>query len=188
MHSVSVIGVGCDDHGDQVAGLLVARSVAEQSGALAGATERFDAAGTVARSAAVSVHETLGAPADLLAAWSDCDRVIVVEAMPEDAAGVVRRCEPFPRGSGPDRWSIALPPRLRRTLELGPAPHRLTVVTISGVVFARHAAPSVPVLFAAERVAAEIVADLTPASQRPVDPSTRIAEQASAGTGILTTV
>lgn len=141
MRAVTVIGIGCDDHGDQVAGLLVARIVAARAGD------------------AIAVRESCGAPAELIAAWRDAADVTVVEAMPGVRPGAIDRCQPHPRplafGCSPTRLS----PELREALALGPLPARLTVVTIEAQRFARAAGVSPEVAEAARLVADTLLAD-----------------------------
>ncbi|HSK96771.1 MAG TPA: hypothetical protein VK891_09160 [Euzebyales bacterium] len=142
MDTRCVIGIGCDDHGDQVAGLLVARMVRRI------APEWFH------------VVESVGAPAELIAAWSGARSAVVIEAMPGDEPGVVRRCQPHPRQAGYDGCSSArLSPRLREALSLGPLPDLVTVVTIAGRCFVRDAPVTPSVAGAAAQVADSIVAD-----------------------------
>jgi hydrogenase maturation protease len=134
-----VIGIGCDDHGDQVAGLLVARRIA--------ALGPDD----------VAVHESTGAPGQLIAAWIGAGETVVVEAMPGAVPGAVSRCQPHPRplagGCSPTRLS----PDLREALALGPLPERVTVITIAAQRFASCAGVSPEVAVAAHRVASMIV-------------------------------
>jgi len=134
-----VIGIGCDDHGDQIAGLLVARRIA--------ALGPGD----------VAVHESTGAPEQLVAAWTGAGETIVVEAMPGAVPGTVSRCQPHPRpvagGCSPTRLS----PDLREALALGPLPERVTVITIAAQRFSSCAGVSPEVALAAHRVASIIV-------------------------------
>jgi len=134
-----VIGIGCDDHGDQIAGLLVARRIA--------AVAPGD----------VTVHECSGAPEQLVAAWDGAGETVVVEAMPGAVPGVVSRCQPHPRplagGCSPTRLS----PDLREALALGPLPERVTVITIAAQRFASSAGVSPEVARSAHRVASTIL-------------------------------
>jgi hydrogenase maturation protease len=136
-----VIGIGCDDHGDQIAGLLVARRIA--------AIAPGD----------VTVHECSGAPEQLVAAWQGAGETVVVEAMPGPVPGVVSRCQPHPRplagGCSPTRLS----PDLREALALGPLPERVTVITIAAQRFASSAGVSPEVALSAHRVASAILDD-----------------------------
>lgn len=142
MKTRRVIGIGCDDHGDQVAGLLVARCVAASA------------------PATVAVIESCGAPDELIAAWSDAREVTIVEAMPGAVPGDIARCQPHPRplafGCSPTRLS----PEVREALASGPLPERVTVVTIAAQRFSRNAGVSPEVVDAARRVATEILAEL----------------------------
>lgn len=139
MNSRCVIGIGCDDHGDQIAGLLVARRIA--------AVGPGD----------VAVHESTGAPEQLVAAWTGAGETVVVEAMPGAVPGTVSRCQPHPRplagGCSPTRLS----PDLREALALGPLPERVTVITIAAQRFSSCAGVSPEVALAARRVASIIV-------------------------------
>jgi hydrogenase maturation protease len=135
-----VIGIGCDDHGDQIAGLLVARLVQCVAG------DRLH------------VVESSGAPAELIAGWSSADTAVIVEAMPGDEPGLVQRCQPHPRVAGAGCSSARLSPRLREALALGPLPGHVTVVTIAGQCFARDATVTPAVAGAVERVADGILA------------------------------
>ncbi|CAN5918239.1 hypothetical protein BH23ACT10_BH23ACT10_01900 [soil metagenome] len=143
MNTHCVIGIGCDDHGDQVAGLLVARRVA--------------AIGP----AAITVVESCGAPGELIAAWSTAHEATIVEAMPGAVPGDVARCQPHPRpvafGCSPTRLS----PELREALASGPLPERLTVITIAAQRFSRSAGVGPEVAAAARQVADQIIVDLT---------------------------
>jgi len=134
-----VIGIGCDDHGDQIAGLLVARRIA--------ALGPGD----------VAVRESTGAPEQLVAAWTGAGETVVVEAMPGAVPGTVSRCQPHPRpvagGCSPTRLS----PDLREALALGPLPERVTVITIAAQRFSSCAGVSPEVALAAHRVASIIV-------------------------------
>jgi hydrogenase maturation protease len=134
-----LIGIGCDDHGDQVAGLLVARRVA------------------AAAPAAVTVFESCGSPHELIAAWADAGDVTIVEAMPGAVPGDIGRCQPHPRplafGCSPTRLS----PELREAMASGPLPEQITVITIAAQRFSRSAGVSPEVAEAAHRVAAEIL-------------------------------
>lgn len=141
MNTRCVIGIGCDDHGDQIAGLLVARMVRRA------AAERFD------------VVESSGAPAELIAAWSAADSAVIVEAMPGDEPGAVQRCRPHPRVVGFGCSSARLSPRLREALALGPLPGEVTVVTIAAQCFVRDAPVTPAVANAAGKVADTILAD-----------------------------
>jgi hydrogenase maturation protease len=141
-----VIGIGCDDHGDQIAGLLVARAVRRC------APEHFIAI------------ESSGAPAELIAAWSGVDTAVVVEAMPGGAPGTVRRCQPHPRDAAFGCSSTRLSPRLREALALGPLPAEVMAITIAAESFVRNAPVTPAVAAAAEEVADMILgAGLTPA-------------------------
>jgi hydrogenase maturation protease len=130
-----VIGIGCDDHGDQVAGLLVARMVRRI------APDGFH------------VVESVGAPAELIAAWSGARSAVVIEAMPGDEPGVVRRCQPHPLEPGKGCSSTRVSPRLREALALGPLPDQVTVITIGGRCFAQDAPVTPSVARAAAQVA-----------------------------------
>lgn len=143
MSTRCVIGIGCDDHGDQIAGLLVARRIA----ALAPGD--------------VVVYESTGAPGDVVAAWADASEAVVVEAMPGAVAGTVSRCRPHPRQTGGRCSSTRLSPELREALAMGPLPTRVTVITIAAQRFATNAGVSPDVAAAAHRVAADIVAELS---------------------------
>lgn len=139
MSTRCVIGIGCDDHGDQIAGLLVARRVA----ALA--------------AGAIAVHESTGAPADLVAAWKGASEAIVVEAMPGAIPGTVARCQPHPRPLAAACSPTRLSPELREALAIGPLPDRVTVITIAAQQFAPSAGVSPEVAQAAHRIAESIV-------------------------------
>jgi hydrogenase maturation protease len=142
-----VIGIGCDDHGDQIAGLLVARAVRRAAGP-----------------GIVTAIESSGAPAELIAAWSGVQHAVVVEAMPGGAPGTVRRCQPHPREVAFGCSSTRLSPRLREALALGPLPDEVTAITIAAQSFVRNAPVSPAVAAAAEEVAEMILgASLTPA-------------------------
>lgn len=152
MNARCVIGIGCDDHGDQIAGLLVARRIA----ALAPGD--------------VTVHECTGAPEQLVAAWDGAGETVVVEAMPGPVPGAVSRCQPHPRplagGCSPTRLS----PDLREALALGPLPERVTVITIAAQRFASSAGVSPEVARSAQRVASTILdgwSGLTAAERSP---------------------
>jgi hydrogenase maturation protease len=145
-----VIGIGCDDHGDQIAGLLVARMVQRMAAQW------------------VRVVESVGAPAELIAAWSGAGSAVVIEAMPGDEPGVIQRCQPHPRQPGHGCSSARLSPRLREALALGPLPDRVTVVTIAGRCFVRDAPVTPSVASAAAQVADSILAD------RPAPALTRV--------------
>lgn len=142
MNPPCVIGIGCDDHGDQIAGLLVARAVAATA------------------VVPIAVHESSGAPGDMIAAWSGAVEAIVIEAMPEEVAGVVRRCVVRPRTPSDGHCaSIRLSSRLRDALGQGPLPPRITIITIGGSCFVRDALASPAVVAAAAQVADGIVTD-----------------------------
>jgi len=136
-----VIGIGCDDHGDQIAGLLVARMVQRI------APEEL------------RVVESVGAPAELTSAWRDAADAVVVEAMPGDEPGEIQWCQPHPRQPARGCSSARLSPRLREALALGPLPERIRVVTIAGRCFAPDAPITPSVAGAAARVADTILAD-----------------------------
>jgi hydrogenase maturation protease len=141
-----VIGIGCDDHGDQIAGLLVARAVCR------------------AALQDITAIESSGAPAELIAAWSGVQSVVVVEAMPGGAPGTVRRCQPHPREVAFGCSSTRLSPRLREALALGPLPDEVTAITIAAQSFVPNAPVTPAVAAAAEDVADMILgARLTPA-------------------------
>lgn len=139
MNTRCVIGIGCDDHGDQIAGLLVARAVAEQSN------------GTI------TAIESSGAPQHLVRSWCGCDNVVVVEAMPGDRPGVVRHSVPHPRRRCAGGSSARLSTRLREALALGPLPDRVMVITIEAQCFAPDAPVTPAVARAASQVAARIL-------------------------------
>jgi hydrogenase maturation protease len=139
-----VIGIGCDDHGDQIAGLLVARFVGRVAG------DRFH------------VVESSGAPTELIAGWSGADNAVIVEAMPGDEPGLVQRCQPHPRVARGGCSSARLSPRLREALALGPLPAQVTVVTIAGQCFVRDAPVTPVVACAVESVAGDIILAGTP--------------------------
>lgn len=139
MNTRCVIGIGCDDHGDQIAGLLVARTVAEQS------------------NGAITAVESSGAPQHLVRSWCGCDTVVVVEAMPGDQPGAVHHSVPHPRRPRVGDSSARLSTRLREALALGPLPDRVTVVTIEGQCFAPNAPATPAVACAASQVAARIM-------------------------------
>jgi hydrogenase maturation protease len=149
MRTCCVIGVGCSDHGDQVAGPLVARRVA--------------------RSAPANFLgvESSGAPAELIGAWRGIDRAVIVEAMPGDVPGAVQRCRLHPRGAGCS--SAMLSPRVREALALGPLPPEVIAITITAQCFARGAMVTPAVAAAAEQVAALILADVPPAEVPPAE-------------------
>lgn len=142
MNKHVVIGIGCDDHGDQIAGLLVARCVRANA------------------PAAVAVIESTGAPDELVAAWTGAHHATVVEAMPGAVLGDVARCEPHPRplafGCSPTRLS----PELREALASGPLPRRVTVVTIAAQRFTQSSGVSPEVAAAAHLVATDILHEL----------------------------
>lgn len=140
MNTRCVIGIGCDDHGDQIAGLLVARAVrAHNSGGM-------------------TVVESSGAPEELVHAWSGGGGVVVVEAMPGDRPGRVHRCRPHPRQIGFGCSSTLLSARLREALAMGPLPDRVTVITIEATCFV-HRAPVTP---AVAQAAADVAASIAP--------------------------
>lgn len=141
MDTRCVIGIGCDDHGDQIAGLLVARTVERT------APGWFTAV------------ESSGAPAELIAAWSGVDSAVIVEAMPGGEPGTIRRCRPHPREVGLGCSSARLSPRLREALALGPLPREVTVVTIAAQSFVRNAGVTPAVATAIAEVADMILAD-----------------------------
>ncbi len=143
MNTRCVIGIGCDDHGDQIAGLLVARRIA------------------AAAPAGVTVIESGGAPDDLIAAWADAEDVTVVEAMPGDAPGDTARCQPHPRPLTSTCSPTRLSPELREALGRGPLPTRLTVITIAAQRFTASAGVSPEVAAAARRVASGLLEELT---------------------------
>lgn len=140
MNTRCVIGIGCDDHGDQIAGLLVAREVGRRAGV-------------------IEVVESSGAPEELVAAWSGGGGVVIVEAMPGDRPGTIHRCRPHPRQIGFGCSSIRLSSRLREALALGPLPDRVTVYTIEATCFV-HQAPVTP---AVARAASEVAGRIAPA-------------------------
>jgi hydrogenase maturation protease len=141
-----VIGIGCDDHGDQIAGLLVARAVRRF------APEEFIAI------------ESSGAPAEMIAAWAGADSAVVVEAMPGGPPGTVRRCQPHPRELAFGCSSTRLSPRLREALALGPLPDEVTAVTIAAESFVQNAPVTPAVMAAVEEVAGMILSvSFTPA-------------------------
>ena len=142
MHRHCLIGIGCDDHGDQIDGLLVVRAVSR------------------AAPAAMALYESSGAPSELAAAWCDATSATVVEAMPGDVAGVVRRCDPHPRARVSGCSSARLSPRLREALAMAPLPPQMTVITIDARSFVRGAPVAHAVACAADRVAHEILAEI----------------------------
>jgi hydrogenase maturation protease len=150
MDTRCVIGIGCDDHGDQIAGLLVAREVDRRarSWPLAGRAE----------AGRIDVVESSGAPAELVRAWSGYGHVVVVEAMPGSRPGKVHRCQPHPRPTGFGCSSIRLSSRLREALALGPLPERVGVITIEATCFVPHAPVTPPVA----QAVSEIVASIAP--------------------------
>lgn len=150
MSAPCLIGIGCDDHGDQIAGLLVARTVAAHARDV------------------VAVHESAGSPAHLVRTWEHAGDVIVVEAMPGAVAGAIERCRVHPRPLGFGCSPTRLSPELREALAFGPLPQRLTVITIAGQCFAPDAPPSPPVAAAADEVALRVIAELAPLAQRPM--------------------
>lgn len=141
MNTRCVIGIGCDDHGDQIAGLLVAREVGRRAGG------------------SIDVVESSGAPEELVAAWSGGGGVVIVEAMPGDRPGRVHRCRPHPRQIGFGCSSIRLSSRLREALAMGPLPDRVTVITIEATCFV-HRAPVTP---AVSQAASQVAAGIVPA-------------------------
>jgi hydrogenase maturation protease len=142
MREPCVIGIGCDDHGDQIAGLLVVRAIA------------------AAAPGALALHESSGAPAELIAAWRNASHATVVEAMPGDQPGEVRQCDPLSRARVSGCLSARVSPRLREALALGPLPPRITVITIDAQCFVAGAPVSYVVASAADGVAAAILAEL----------------------------
>ncbi len=153
MNTRCVIGIGCDDHGDQIAGLLVARRVA------AVAPE------------GLRVIESTGAPDALAAAWAGAGDVTVVEAMPGAEPGVVARCQSHPRPRAFGCSSIRLSPELREAFGCGPLPARLTVITIAAQRFAANAGVSPEVAAAAHRVANDLLDELRAGADRPSPPA-----------------
>lgn len=141
MNARRVIGIGCDDHGDQVAGLLVARRVAAEA------------------PDGVTVVESCGAPAELTEAWRHADEVTVVEAMPGAVAGTIDTCQPHPRPSAFGCSPTRLSPEVREALATGQLPTRITVVTIAAQRFSRNAGVSPEVAYAAHRVATGLLAE-----------------------------
>jgi hydrogenase maturation protease len=136
-----VIGIGCDDHGDQIAGLLVARMVRRI------APEEFH------------IVESIGSPAALIAAWTGALSAVVIEAMPGDEPGVVRHCQPHPLQPGGGCSSTRVSPPLREALALGPLPEQVTVITIGGRCFAKDAPVTPSVARAAAQIADGILAE-----------------------------
>lgn len=139
MNTRCVIGIGCDDHGDQIAGLLVARAVAERS------------------YGDIVVVESSGAPQHLARAWSGHDSVVIVEAMPGTCPGTVHTSYPHPRMHSGDDPSARLSSRLREALALRPLPERVIVITIEAQWFMPNAPATPQIVEAAGRVAERIV-------------------------------
>jgi hydrogenase maturation protease len=140
--NLMVIGVGRNDQGEDVVGLLVAHSVRRQCEGRA------------------EVRECDGAPSTLLAQWQDADDVIVVDAVPGGRPGAVHRYE-ADRDTVPEelldgRADPSLGSGVREASRCGPLPQRLRVFAIEADQFDRRAGISPEVVTAARRVASEI--------------------------------
>lgn len=155
MNTRVVIGIGCEDHGDQIAALLAVRAV-RRAGAV------------------VEVVESSGAPSEVIAAWRGARSAVVVEVMPGDVPGVIGRCRPHPRDPAFGCGSTQVSPRLREALAMGPLPAEVTIVTIAARCFVAGAPATPAVVAAADEVAAAIVAD-HPAHLRRRPPVARAA-------------
>lgn len=163
MRTCSVIGIGCDDHGDQIAGLLVARQIAHA------AREGFRGV------------ESSGAPAELIGAWRDVDRAVIVEAMPGEVPGMVQHCQPHPLRVSAGCSLAALSPRVRQALALGPLPSEVFAYTIAAQSFAPNATVTPLVAAAVKQVADLILADAPATDAPPDDASTPVLIGAGAG-------
>jgi hydrogenase maturation protease len=143
-----VIGVGNEYRGDDAAGLVIARRVAE-----------------AARGQARVVEES-GEGAALLEAWRGARFVILFDAVQSGAApGTIHRLEPVraPVPTGFFRYSthaFSVAEAIELARALGELPPRLLVYGIEGADFAAGLALSPAVAGAVEPIVRAVVADL----------------------------
>jgi hydrogenase maturation protease len=156
-----VVGVG-SDHGDDAAGLLVARRLRGSGG----------------RARVCELSGDLTSLADL---WEPAERVAVVDAIRSGGpAGSVRVLDataaPLPAElAATSTHGLGLAAAVELARVLGRLPRRLTVYAVEGQVWEPGAAPSPAVLAAVERTAAALGApggraaagDERPAGQEP---------------------
>lgn len=148
---IVVIGMGNDYRGDDAAGLAAARRLREHH--LPG----------------VTILETGGDAATLLAIWQGADAVIVIDAVSSGAApGNIVRCAahaaPLPQRlfapHSSHAWGLAQAIELARAL--GELPPHLIVYGIEGESFAARRGLSPPVAQAVEVVVARVLGELGP--------------------------
>lgn len=146
-HRVLVIGLGSNDRGEDVAGLLVAHRVRRACGGSA------------------DVIELDSTACDLTQRWGGAQTVVVVEATPGEHPGAVRRYEvnhaTVPAGLPEHARFPHLEPAIRHAQRLGALPERMTIYAIEAERFRREAGVSPDVARAAGRVAAEIIGRVT---------------------------
>jgi hydrogenase maturation protease len=144
-----VIGLGNAWAGDDVAGLLVARSLK----------------GRVPQN--VTVYEQEGEPTALLDVWSGVELVVVVDAVQAGGAvGEVHRfdatAEPLPADLGAhSTHAFGLPAAIELARELGRAPRRLVVIGIEARAFEAGSEPSTEVAAALEPAAQAVLEELS---------------------------
>jgi hydrogenase maturation protease len=135
------VGMGNPLRGDDIAGLLVARSLRERG------------------ADGVEVRELEGEPVDLIEAWEGAGLVLVADAVASGAEpGEVHRidagAEPLPVTlAGPSTHALGLAEAVELGRALERLPERLVVYGIEGARFEAGAEPSAAVLGAVERVA-----------------------------------
>ena len=143
-----VVGVGNDFRGDDGVGLEVVRL-------LRGVVEPE-----------VALHACEGEPVALIDAWSDCDKVVLVDAMRSGApAGTIRKLaaerDPLPPELGrPSTHLLGVAEAVELARALGRLPREVVVYAIEGERFDAGTELSPPVAAAAQRVAASIEDEL----------------------------
>ncbi len=143
-----LIGIGNPLRGDDVAGLLVARS----------ARERLDDE--------VEVLEMEGEPIDLIEAWLGAEHVLVADAVasggrPGEVHRVDAAARPLPaRLAGSSTHALGLAEAIELARALGRLPQRLVVFGIEAASFEAGAECAPVVLAAVQRVAAAVQDEL----------------------------
>ena len=146
-HRVLVIGLGSNDRGEDVAGLLVAHRVRRGCGESA------------------DVVEVDSSACDLTQRWSEAQNVVLVEATLGEHPGEVRRYDvnhaTVPAGLLEHARLPHLEPMIRDAQRRGTLPERMTIYAIEAERFRREAGVSPDVARAAGQVAVEIIGRVT---------------------------
>lgn len=142
---VRVIGVGKADWGDFVAGLLAARRITRRSGG------------------AIDVREVCARMHQLADEWRGADEVFLIDTMPGRSPGRVHRYEATAGGGGlaGEALGAELAKCVHEASARGQLPGRLTVFSIEAWRFGRECGVSPDVASAADRVADEILTEVS---------------------------